>query len=87
MTEPEQIQVTVPFAAGSGTYHHDYTSTTTAQAVVQDALQFYGVNPADGTRYYLVTEGTEIAPTQTLGSLLEHGRALRLPLRTETVSG
>ncbi|MGE3449038.1 MAG: hypothetical protein AB7H92_15830 [Microbacteriaceae bacterium] len=87
MNKPDEIQVTVPFAAGSGTYHEAYASSTTVDIVVDDALTFYDVRREDGTRYYVLHDGYPVATGTAIGSLAERGKALRLPLRTETVSG
>lgn len=90
MTHTDQIEVTVPFAAGPanrGTFHRAYEAATTADTVVQDALEHYGVSPDDGTRYYLMHGDTVVEGGTTLAALVGHGKALRLPLRTATVSG
>jgi hypothetical protein len=87
MNQPDEIQVTVPFAAGNGTYHQAYASSTTVDVVVDNALAFYDVRREDGTRYYVLHDGSPVSTGTVIGSLVEHGKALRLPLRTETISG
>lgn len=64
--------------------------TTTGQ-VLNDALASFEITSDGTTRYYLLYDGTEIATTTTIGSLVdgEHGHQhqITFALRTETVSG
>lgn len=84
---PHPTHVTVTFPLAPEPYHHDYARNTTAQVVLADALAAFGV-PGGGTdRYYLVHDGQEVQPTQTVGELAGHAEALHLGLRTETTSG
>lgn len=84
---PHPVHVTVTFALAPVPYHHDYSRDTTAQTVLTDALAAFGVPGGGADRYFLVHDGQEVRPDQTVGELAGHAEALHLALRTETTSG
>lgn len=83
----EDVQVHVSFAAAPDPFNHSYPDSTVAGTVLQNALANFGVTPDGATRYFFVFNGAELTGAETLASLIEHGRSLKLSLRTETISG
>ncbi len=85
------INTHVTFAAATHPYVHAYPPDTTAAQVLTDALAAFGITTDGTTRYYLLFNGTEVAGTATLGSLVTgekgHAHQITLALRTETISG
>lgn len=90
MKEPKDITVHVPFASSpKGPYKADYPRSTPANAVLTDALEFFGIQPDGGSRYYFLVDGVEVPLDASLDSLVdgEKDHTIKLPLRTETISG
>ena len=82
-----KINVVVTFAAADRPYHHTYGPQITVATVLEDVLKDFGVVVDGATRYYLLHDGTEVAPSSTVGEAAGHTHDLRLGLRTETIQG
>lgn len=84
------ITVHVPFAsAPHEPYKAHYPSDAVASSVLADALSYYHIQPDGGSRYYFLVDGHEVPGEATLASLVKDDKDhnLKLPLRTETISG
>lgn len=95
MTEQDKtsafVEVHVTFASAATPYNHKYATTETLAHVLTDALARWGIQTDGTTRYYFQFAGTEQDGGVTVGALAEqgpgHSHALKLSLRTETISG
>jgi hypothetical protein len=93
--QTDEIETIVSFAAAHEQFRKPYPPATTATTVLTDALRVFEITSDGTTRYYLLLDGHEVGPDETVGELAsrhEHGpdhehRALKLKLRTETISG
>ena len=83
----KDIKVTVTFAAAGKPFHHDYEPTTPISEVLDAALAAFEITVDGTSRYYLLHDGAELAPTTTLAEVVGHARAVHLRLRTETIQG
>ncbi len=88
--KPHDITVHVPFASSAhGPYKADYPPETVVSTVLSDALTHFQIQPDSGSRYYFLVDGNEVPADVTLASLVKDAKDhnLKLPLRTETISG
>jgi hypothetical protein len=85
--EHTSIEVTVTFAAAPGPYQHTYDPAATVATVQADAMIAFNITTGGTDRYFLVHDGVEVPPEDTVGQLAGKARDLHFKLRTETISG
>ena len=87
----DKINIHITFAAATEPFHHKYAATSTVASVLQDALAFFAIHADGATRYFLISDGSELDPNTAIGAIAEaghgHSHSVKLSLRTETISG
>jgi hypothetical protein len=86
--KPAEVKVTVTFPlAAKAPYDADVEGTATADGLRVAAMSYFGVADEPTVTYYLTHKGGRVADTESIGSLADNARAVKLTLAKELIQG